>query len=145
MINRNEMQLKYRHRENDTDEWEFINQSITITSSECNFGGERKWFMCLRCLDRVTSLYGLSKYFYCRKCYRLPYRSILETDADRLYTKKHALGEEIFEHYENGDGWLKKKGMHQKTFDKKLVEYQRLEMQIGAHTLDYINKLNNKF
>jgi hypothetical protein len=31
---------------------------------------------------------------------------------DRLISQKHKLGVRIFEHYDYGEGWGKKKGMH---------------------------------
>jgi hypothetical protein len=54
---------------------------------------------------------------------------------DRLLDKKHDLGERIFEHYEFGEGWLKKKGMHQKTFDRLYSKYKNLELRIDQGTI----------
>ena len=136
------MLLIYKHRNRQNQEWEEVKQTIYFDETPCNYGGTRKWFLCPNCLKRVAILAGLGKYFYCRKCYRLPYRSTLETKRNRLYTKKHELGAEIFEDYINGEGWRKKKGMHQKTFQRKLAEYRQLERLVNLRSIKYIEQLS---
>jgi hypothetical protein len=46
-------------------------------------------------------------------------------EIDRLIKAKHKIGYRIFEGYD-GDGWRKKKGMHQKTFDLGYARYLEL-------------------
>lgn len=138
---KDKMVLNYKSREREYAEWKEVSQTILFEETPCNYGGTRKWFTCPRCCSRVGVLVGPQTYFYCRKCYRLPYRSTLETPADRLLTKKHELGKKIFEHYKNGDGWMKKKGMHQKTFDRKLKEYRLLERQASTRHEKHIRIL----
>ena len=60
----------------------------------------------------------------------------MQGDLERLFDKKHDLGERIFEYCEYGDGWLKKKGMHQKTFDRLLSKYEQLESRISQTTIN---------
>lgn len=48
---------------------------------------------------------------------------------DNLVEQKDKLGERIFEYYEGGDGWGKKKGMHWKTYNRLYVRYQLLEQK----------------
>ena len=127
--------LNYRYRENG-GEWEPVNQSISITTTHCNYGNSRQWFQCPCCSYRCAILYGASKLFLCRKCYALPYRAQMQADIDRLYDQKHNLGKLIFEHYECGDGWLKKKGMHQTTFGRLYSKYERLESRVNQGTID---------
>lgn len=136
------MILNFRTQPNAHADWVSIEQTIYLEQTPCNFGGMRKWFVCPKCYSRVAVLAQRGNYFLCRKCNRLPYRSTLESDTDRIYTKKHELGAAIFEDYKNGDGWRKKKGMHQKTFDNKLREYRRLERMISFQASTYIEKLN---
>ena len=88
-------------------------------------------FECLRCGYRCAILYSASKLFLCRKCYDLPYASQMQSDLDRLVDQKHKLGKRIFEHYEYGDGWMKKKGMHWKTFDRLYARYRQLDSRIN--------------
>ena len=138
------MLLIYKHRNRQNQEWEEVEQTIYFDETACNYGGTRKWFLCPNCRKRVAVLAGLGKYFYCRKCYPLPYRSTLETKRDRLFTKKHELGAEIFEDYKNGDGWRKKKGMHRKTFDKKYDEYNRLREITNGIFIEQVHKITSK-
>jgi len=135
------MTLIYKHLNQQNQEWEEVEQTIYFDETRCNYGGTRKWFLCPNCRKRVAILTDLGKYFYCRKCYRLPYRSTLETSRDRFYSKKDKLGEEIFEHYENGDVWQKKKSMHWKTFNKKYNEYNRLREITDTIFIEQVHKL----
>jgi len=110
-------------------EWRDINQTIHFDQTACHFGGFRKWFLCPSCKSRVGVLYGRHIYFLCRKCYALPYRSNLESELQRYWTKKYRLGRKIFEHYEYGQGVGKKRGMHTRTFNKLLTEYIELDLK----------------
>jgi hypothetical protein len=60
----------------------------------------------------------------------------MQSDIDRLFDQKHSLGGRIFEYYEYGEGWLKKKGMHQKTFDRLHSKYEQLESRVNQGTID---------
>jgi hypothetical protein len=112
------MILNYRHRPKGGD-WEEVEQTILFDRTPCNYGGQRKWFLCPRCWTRVAVLYGAGKYFFCRHCYDLAYGSQQESRADRLMRKarkiRHRLGasDDLFEPI-----WLKPKNMHWKTFDR---------------------------
>ncbi len=44
-INEDELTLNYRTRTN-SGEWENIVETIHISTTPCNFGGNRKWFKC---------------------------------------------------------------------------------------------------
>ena len=50
---------------------------VEIDRTLCNYGGSRPWFLCpdLRCGRRSRFLYLTGKYFVCRSCARLTYRS----------------------------------------------------------------------
>lgn len=119
------LQLNYRYRENG-GEWQPVEQRIPFDRTPCNYGGERLWFLCPRCSRRVGLLYGENVLFLCRHCYQLPYASQNQGKMDKLIDQKHKLGERIFEYYEYGEGWGKKKGMHWKTFDRLHARYLRL-------------------
>ena len=51
-------------------------QLVEITSTKCNYGGLRKWFICPKCKRRVGVLYRkpLLASFLCRHCQNLTYR-----------------------------------------------------------------------
>ena len=58
---------------NDTDN----RQIVPLTTTACNFGGERYWFQCPRCRRRVGALYipPRKTEFACRHCNNLTYHS----------------------------------------------------------------------
>lgn len=51
--------------------------TIPIDYTECHFGGERPWFRCPKCNDRVGKLYSTARSveYICRDCGGLIYRS----------------------------------------------------------------------
>ena len=36
------------------DDWRSVEETITLTSTPCHFGGRRVWFVCPRCHDRAA-------------------------------------------------------------------------------------------
>lgn len=62
---------------------EDVQYDIPVVSTACNYGGRRYWFLCpgvrdgIDCATRVGKLYlpGNGKYFLCRHCYDLTYKS----------------------------------------------------------------------
>jgi hypothetical protein len=116
--------LKYWYRKT-----EDVEQRIYFTWTPCNYGGQRIWFVCPYCCRRCAVIYSGGKYFACRKCCRLTYRTCNETPRDRIFTKAEKLREKI--EAEPGSlnplPWLKPKGMHQKTWDRIRHEIERLE------------------
>ncbi|MCB1667232.1 MAG: hypothetical protein R3E73_00185 [Porticoccaceae bacterium] len=122
------LELSFKYMEGG-GEWQPVKQTIWLDHTPCHYGGSRKWLLCPRCNRRVGVLCGADKLFLCRHCYQIPYRSQNEGYLDRLISKKHKLGNKIFEDYD-GDGWLKKKGMHWKTFEPLQKKYWEIETQI---------------
>jgi hypothetical protein len=55
--------------------------TIRLTSTPCNYGGRRFWFVCPLAVDgklcgrRVAVLYLAGKWFGCRSCYELAYKA----------------------------------------------------------------------
>jgi len=124
----NRLLLRYRISLYGGD-WESVEQTVYFDSTRCNYGGERKWFLCTHCSRRVEVLYSGGKYFHCRRCYRIPYRSNNESYYDNLNSQQDKLGRRIFENYDYGDEWFKKKGMHWKTFNRLYEKYEQLGEQ----------------
>ena len=133
-----ELKLSYRYRDND-DVWHPLEQSVLFDRTPCHFGGHRLWFKCPRCSRRIGILYGVQKLFLCRHCYQLPYTSQNQSYINRLIEQKHVLGKRIFAHYEMGEGWGKKKGMHQKTFDRIHARYDRFERVLNNFIITKFN------
>jgi hypothetical protein len=56
-------------------------QEVFFDWSDCNFGGQRPWFLCGDCGRRVAVIYAKGKDFACRHCKSLTYRSCQESDS----------------------------------------------------------------
>jgi hypothetical protein len=76
--------LKYKVRPfGSGEEYQEIEEKYKITSTPCNYGGKRYWFICpmtsngKHCGKRVANLYigSGSNYFACRHCYNMTYSS----------------------------------------------------------------------
>jgi hypothetical protein len=132
-VEENRLILDYRFREHG-GEWQPIKESVWFDRTPCNYGGERLWFLCPHCSKRVAVLYGVGARFLCRHCYDIHYSSQMKGKLDQLIEQKHKLGYRIFEDYD-GYGWRKKKGMHQKTFDRLHLKYQWLKIRIDEETI----------
>jgi hypothetical protein len=57
-----------------------IDYTVPVVWTPCHFGGERPWFLCpgRGCGRRVAKLYmapGVAKYYLCRHCHDLTYKS----------------------------------------------------------------------
>lgn len=134
----NYLQLNFRHKECD-GEWQSVEKQIQFDRTPCHYGGERLWFLCPHCNKRVAVLYGGDNRFLCRHCYQIPYSSQQRGYMNNVISQKHKLGERIFEYYERGEGWGKKKGLHWKTFNRLHERYQDLEDQWVRHIRQYLN------
>ena len=75
--------LNYNYRRYG-DEWQPVEQKISVLKTDCNYGGHRKWLKCPFCKRRVGVLAGADIHFACRHCYDLPYGSQQETRSDRV-------------------------------------------------------------
>ena len=96
---------------------EDIRQLVAIETTACHLGGERQWFVCPGCGKRVAVIYGVGKYFACRRCYALVYPSQKESPGDRAARNADRIRKRL--------GWPigilndslgKPKGMHWRTF-----------------------------
>jgi hypothetical protein len=119
---RNKPVLNYRHRSHG-DEWQDIEESVRLDRTPCNYGGERQWFSCPNCRNRVAVLYGPGARFLCRNCYGLAYSSQHEHHADRMMRKAQKIRRRL-DGDETDSYWRKPKGMHWTTFDR-LVQQAR--------------------
>ncbi|MBS0412813.1 MAG: hypothetical protein JSR68_00420 [Proteobacteria bacterium] len=96
---------------------EVVEQRVKTQTTSCHLGGERYWFTCPRCGNRVAVLYAPGRHFACRQCCGLGYASQKEGAGDRAATRADKLRKQLG--WEagilNGPGG-KPKGMHWKTF-----------------------------
>lgn len=56
---------------------------LELTSTPCNFGGCRRWWLCARCHRRARVLYLGGRSLACRRCADLRYESQLEREIAR--------------------------------------------------------------
>jgi hypothetical protein len=67
-----------------------LDYTVRLVTTACHLGGVRWWFICplvkagVACGRRVRKLYLCGKYFGCRHCHNLTYRSSQESDS-RVY------------------------------------------------------------
>src|ERR1700719_3833263 len=100
--------------------------AVRLTTSRCNFGGERFWFRCPTCDRRTRSIFIVGPPFRCRVCLRLRYQSQRERLAERFLSKAYRLRKRLGG---TGDAFSfgsKPKGMHQRTYKRLIVELENL-------------------
>ena len=119
-----------------------FNQLVQITTTSCNYGGSRYWFICPDCHKRVGVLYRQGN-FKCRHCLGVNYQSQLQQPQNRLFERLNALRERL--------GWQggiihgygeKPKGMHEKTYKRLLGEYIELERLASGSITDTLKSLD---
>lgn len=122
------IKVSYEHR------GKSYSYDIRLSRTACNYGGHRHWWLCPSCTKRTSVLYCAGLYA-CRHCIGGKYGSQLEQPIDNLFRRLNAIRTRL--------GWQdgiihgigeRPKGMHQRTFNRILLEYQQLEQKlIGAH------------
>lgn len=95
---------------------------LDVTSTPCNYGKARYWFVCPYCKGRKATLYLGNSGLACRKCYRLAYPVENKTRSDRAIDGAFKINDRL--KFEGAiDCWGDKpKGMHEKTFNRLLAK-----------------------
>ncbi len=135
--------LDYRVRLRGGD-WEPVTQPVNISQVDCNFGGQRPFFLCpgivngQNCGRRVGKLFSGGRYFLCRHCYSVAYGSQSEERHDRLLRRANKLrmalgGEPGAAHFIA----RKPKGMWWRTYEK---HRQRIEWCEQKASVEFIQK-----
>ncbi len=149
-VEENQITLLYRFRIRE-GEWQDVEESVRLTWTGCNFGGKRPWFICPGvksghyCGKRVAVLYGAGKYFLCRHCYELTYRSQNESESDRMMRKARKIRERlgaspnIFTRV-----WKKPKGMHWRTFDRLWMMETEASYRSMTSMLNWLQEMDKK-
>lgn len=116
----------YRTRERG-GEWQGVQEDVPVVETATNFGGRRKWFVCLSCRRRCRILYG-ETHFRCRRCHNLKYESQYENAIGRAADRRHALRKRLgYEGSLDEPFPPKPKGMHWKTY----FALERADEQLG--------------
>jgi hypothetical protein len=98
------IELTYTHTDRWNDEKSEMNYRIELTTTPCNLGGKRYWFICplnkngRYCGRRVGVIYSIGKWFGCRHCGNIAYQaqfeggkfrvgSVCEPDVEKAYNE----------------------------------------------------------
>ena len=112
--------LVYNHNK------EPVRDTVNLTTTPCNYGGRRVWFLCPGCGRRVAVLFAPGKYFRCRHCWRITYESRNEEYIFRLISKRQKIRDKLG--LPPGSFGVKRpKGMHKTTYVELRCRLLRLE------------------
>ena len=137
--------LIYRNR-NHGGEWQPMEYPVYLEWTNCTLGGRRPWFLCPKkgCGRRVAILFGGSV-FACRHCQKLVYECQRETEDDRAMRRADTIRQRL--------GWgagianpigNKPKGMHWRTFERLLRDYNRHAMASWEGAAKRLGLLNRR-
>lgn len=113
---------------------EDVSYAVPLSWTPCNFGGWRPWFVCpgvvegVSCGRRVAKLYLKGRYFLCRHCHDLTYKSRQETGRNAALHKCRRIRRRL-----GGSANLtepfpeKPKGMHHETYWRLFEEYVKAD------------------
>lgn len=135
--------LMYRSRQQGGD-WIDYDYQVHLLSTSCHLGGERLWFKCPAqgCGRRVAKLY-CGGVFACRKCHNLSYPSQNEDKSGRAGRHLSRICNRLG--WQNdGCGGVRPKGMHKRTFERLVDEYNFYENQSLGEWAALLDRLNLK-
>lgn len=95
---------------------------VDLTTTACNYGKVRYWFVCPYCEKRRAILYLGNSGLACRTCYRLCYSIENKTKSNRAIDGAFKVNQKIGCDGAIDDFCIKPKGMHWKTFRKLLAK-----------------------
>jgi len=141
--------LEYRYKRNLSEEWEYVRYPVRLTWTPCNYGGERPWFICpgvvngYHCGRRVGKLYLRGKYFLCRHCHDLTYKSRNDGQKYRALHKCQRIRRRL-----DGSANMmepfppKPKGMHFDTYLEVWHEHDRADREYTQRMMADLTKLD---
>jgi hypothetical protein len=103
-------------------------ESILVEWTPCNYGGSRPWFGCPACGRRVVALALHRTRFLCRQCHKLPYKSQMEAQIDRVIRRARKIRKRVGASSDELPEplWDRPKGMREKTFVRYAAEYAEI-------------------
>jgi hypothetical protein len=123
----NLMTISYRTP--DQGSYRLVSESLVLTTTKCNFGGERYWFRCPTCDRRTTSIYIVGPPFQCRICLRLKYQTQREGPAGRALTRAIRISQRLGGRRYAFSYGPKPKGMHGRTYRRLIEQLQNLKCE----------------
>lgn len=125
-----------------TESKESFDYKIRLSKTPVNFGGFRYWFHCPETNKRVGKLFLIPSdgRFISRHVYKIYYASQMESDLDRMISKRHKIESKLSDPY-----YIKPKGMHQKTFDRLIEEYDHYDTMSACLMMERFKPLRDKY
>jgi hypothetical protein len=116
-------------------EWEDVAETIPVVHVVCRFGGSRAFFICpgprngTDCGRRITKLHLSHRYFLCRHCNKLAYRSQYEQPWKRALRRANKLKQRLGIGVGIAEPFPEKpKGMWSSTYGRLLDEILQAEI-----------------
>lgn len=128
------------------DEKEHVEQKVRLVFTEPNFGGRRWWMICPCSGRRVGKLYlpNGGDRFAGRRAWRLAYNSQRVARRDRVFERLFRLQRKLG-CPQGWDSWITKpKGMWNRTFERHLEEFERLDGECGAEMAMLVLRLGGR-
>jgi hypothetical protein len=115
---------------------------VYLSYTDCNYGGQRPWFLCPICGGRNAKLFLRNGRFSCRSCHKLVYRTQV---LDTMGRNQRAYGQ-LRSKLRDGD--MKPKGMHWRTFeqlhDKMEIIDGRINQAFNFAAMRFFNRIGMK-
>ena len=121
------LKLMYRTQRAD-GEWQDIDEVVPFVLTPMRFGGQRRWFQCLRCGRKCRVLFG-GRRFRCRRCHRVRYASQSETRLDRAHRGMFKIVKRLDPKEQCNDLPEKPKRMHWRTYNRLVERYEHYDGQ----------------
>lgn len=122
--------LDYRTRASGEAEWTPLREVVRLERTPCHYGGERVWCRCPGCGSRRAVLYCLDGRFRCVPCNRLAYSVTREEPLYRFGRRREKILERLGAEAEWVLDWyvapIKPKGMHWRTYERLLREWETI-------------------
>jgi hypothetical protein len=132
----------------------FINGVLVyLVWTDCNYGGQRPWFLCPCCHQRKGLLYFVGTVVRCRDCFKLIHQTKRVSFATRAIWRSNTIRRRLgWEPAYKGQRGYKPKWMRWATYDRlvqKLSFYEakaddRLWRDIASLKYSMINKIKNR-
>ena len=125
--------LMFRWRSRTDSEWKPVDQRISITWTDCHFGGRRPWCLCPCCGRCAGLLYSVSSLFSCRQCNGLAYRSQRALPRHRAISRARKIRRRLGGSASVMDEFPERpKGMHMKTYNRLRRSYERFDGEFSS-------------
>lgn len=121
-------------------------QKISIRPTKPKFGGFRFWLGCPCCGKNRNALYFMGGSLACRKCHGLAYKSQNAIMPVRMLYKAQAIHQHL-----GGSGYVfddvpeKPKGMHQRTYDRLVQEFDKNFSVYNQYVQNQVEKFKSIF